>query len=54
MEGGFRKQTTKEEVTEDIPFNLVGREAVIVYKVKNALKYFKIELCANKMLKAPM
>ena len=53
MEGGFRKQTTKEEVTEDIPFNLVGREAVIVYKVKNALKYFKIELRKKKSLDVP-
>lgn len=54
MEGDFRNQTTKKEVTEDIPFKLVGQEAVIVYKDKKALKYIKIELREKKTLEVPM
>ena len=54
MERGFRYQTAKEEVTEDIPFKLVGQEAVIVYKDKKVLKYIKIELREKKILEVPM
>ena len=54
MEGDFRNQTAKEAVTEDIPFKLVGQEAVIVYKAKNALKYVEIELREKKTLETPM
>jgi hypothetical protein len=54
MEGDFRNQTAKEEVTEDIPFKLVGQEAVIVYKDKKVLKYIKIELREKKTLEFPM
>ncbi len=38
MERGFRYQTAKEEVTEDIPFKLVGQEAVIVYKDERSIE----------------
>ena len=54
MEGDFRNQTAKEAVAEDIPFKLVGQEAVIVYKGKKALKYIKIELHEKKILEVPM
>ena len=53
-DGGLRTQTVKTEETKDIPFKLVGQEAVIVYKAKNALKYVKIELLKKKILEAPM
>ena len=54
MEGDFRNQTAKEAVAEDIPFKLVGQEAVIVYKAKNALKYVKIKLHKKESLETPM
>ena len=54
MEGDFRNQTTKKEVTEDIPFKLVGQEAVIVYKLKDVLKYVKLELSKKETLEVPM
>ena len=54
MEGDFRNQTAKEEVTEDIPFKLVGQEAVIVYKLKDVLKYVKLELSKKETLEVPM
>ena len=53
-DGGLRTQTVKTEETKDIPFKLVGQEAVIVYKAKNALKYVKIELHKKESLETPM
>ena len=53
MEGNFRNKTSNKALIDDIPFKLVGQEAVIVYKVKNALKYFKIELRKKKSLDVP-
>lgn len=53
-DGGLRNQSDQKEETKDIPFKLVGQEAVIVYKVKNALKYVKIKLREKKTLETPM
>ena len=53
-DGGLRNQSDQKEETKDIPFKLVGQEAVIVYKVKNALKYVKIKLREKKTIETPM
>lgn len=54
MEDTLRKQLVEQAVTEDIPFKLIGQEAVIVYKSKNILKYVKIELRKKQTLEVPM
>ena len=54
MEGALRKQPVEQAVTEDIPFKLIGQEAVIVYKLKNVLKHVKIELREKQTLEVPM
>ena len=54
MEGALRPQPEKEAVTEDIPFKLIGQEAVIVYKSKDVLKYVKIELHKKENFDLPM
>lgn len=54
MEETLRKQPVEQAVTEDIPFKLIGQEAVIVYKSKNILKYVKIELRKKQTLEVPM
>ena len=54
MEGTLSKQPEKEAVTEDIPFKLIGQEAVIVYKSKDVMKYLKIELRKKETLEVPM
>ena len=54
MEETLRKQLVEQAVTEDIPFKLIGQEAVIVYKSKNILKYVKIELRKKQTLEVPM
>jgi hypothetical protein len=54
MEESLRFQTDKEDQVEDIPFKLTGQEAVIVYKLKNVLKYVKIELRKKQTLEVPM
>ena len=54
MDEGMSPPSDKEAVNEDIPFKLTGQEAVIVYKVKNTLKYIKIELRKKETLVFPM
>ena len=54
MEEGMSPPSDKEAVNEDIPFKLTDQEAVIVYKVKNALKYIKIGLHKKETLVFPM
>ena len=54
MEDTLRKPLEKEAVTENIPFKLIGQEAVIVYKSKNVLKHVKIELRKKQTLEVPM
>lgn len=54
MEETLRKPLEKEAETEDIPFKLIGQEAVIVYKSKGVLKYVKIELHKKEALEVPM
>ena len=54
MEGDLNPQSIKEDVAEDIPFELTGQEAVVVYKLKNVLKHVKIELRKKQTLEVPM
>lgn len=54
MDEGMSPPSDKEAVNEDIPFKLTDQEAVIVYKVKNALKYIKIGLHKKETLVFPM